>query len=230
MRRESILPLVWRITPTFLALLPACLALPGCGQVDEVRHYQAVALRQPEPPPVEQPPEVDAILAAIVVRQSASPGAGQAGSESPAEAAWFFKLSGPVAAVGAQSDAFEKFVSSVHFVDGAPQYDPPTDWQPQGPSSLRYDTFVIPGEQPIELAVSTFPKLDKDETSFLLANINRWRDQLSLGAIGAEGLAGTTRPLPLADGTATLVSLVGKLKQAGMGSQVAPFSGAGDGK
>jgi hypothetical protein len=64
----------------------------------------------------------------------------------------------------------------------------------------------------------------------LLANINRWRGQLSLGEIGADGLAGSTRQVPLADGTATLVTLVGKLKQAGMGSRVAPFSGAGDGK
>ena len=111
-----------------------------------------------------------------------------------------------------------------------PQYDPPADWQPQGPSAMRYETFVIPGEQPIELAVTTLPKLETDETAFLLANINRWRGQLSLGQIGEEQLAGSTRQLPLAEGTATLVSLVGKLKPTGMGSQVAPFSGAGDGK
>jgi hypothetical protein len=222
--------LVWSIAPTILALLPAFLAAVGCGQVDEVWHYQAVALKQPEPPPVEQPPEVDGILAAIVVHPSGSPDAAAKDSDGPTEAAWFFKLSGPIAAVGAQEEAFQKFISSIRFVDGAPQYDPPADWQPQGKSSMRYETFVIPGEQPVELAVSTFPKLEEDETAFLLANINRWRGQLSLGEIGEDGLAGSTRQLPLTDGTATLVTLVGKLKQAGMGSQVAPFSGAGDGK
>jgi hypothetical protein len=214
----------------FLGLLPACLALAGCERVDEVQHYQAVALKQPEHPPVEQPPEVDGILAAIVIHPSAAPAAAGADSESPAEAAWFFKLSGPVAAVGAQAEAFQKFVSSVHFVDDAPQYDPPEDWQPQGASSMRYETFVIPGDQRIELAVSTFPKRKGDETTFLLANINRWRGQLGLGEIGEDALAASTRQLPLADGTATLVTLVGKLKPTGMGPQVAPFSGAGDGK
>jgi hypothetical protein len=53
---------------------------------------------------------------------------------------------------------------------------------------------------------------------------------LGLGPIGQDALAASTRQLPLADGTATLVTLVGKLKPTGMGSQVAPFSGAGDGK
>ena len=230
MRRESLLPLVWTTTPTFLALLPACLILGGCNRVEEIQHYQAIALKQPEPPPVEQPPAVDGMLAAIVVHPSTTSGKGAEDSESPAEAAWFFKLSGPIAAVGAQADAFEKFVASVRFVDGAPQYDPPADWQPQGGSAMRYETFVIPGEPPIELAVSTLPKNEQDETAFLLANINRWRGQVSLAPIGAEALAGSTRQLPLADGTATLVSLVGKLKPTGMGSQVAPFSGAGDGK
>jgi hypothetical protein len=228
--RKSIPPLVWTLAPTFLALLPACLVAVGCGQVDEVQHYQAVALKQPEPPPIEQPPAVDGILAAIVVHPVNSLDAAQE-SDSPAEAAWFFKLSGPAEAVSAQDAAFEKFVSSVHFVDGVPQYDPPADWQPQGKSSMRYETFVIPGERRIELVVSTFPKLENDETAFLLANINRWRGQLGLVPIGAEGLAGSTRRLPLTDGSATLVSLlVGKLKQTGMGSQFAPFSGAGDGK
>ncbi len=95
---------------------------------------------------------------------------------------------------------------------------------------MRYETFEIPGDVPIELTVTTFPRTDQDNTSFLLANINRWRGQLALRPIGPAQLAGMTRQLPLADGTATLVNLVGKLKPTGMGSKVAPFSGAGDGK
>ncbi len=169
--------LIRSVAPTLLALLPACLALVGCGHVDEIQHYQAIKLKQPEPPPFEEPPAVDRISAAIVVHPAGSPNASDKDSESPA-AAWFFKLSGPVAAVDAQADAFEKFVSSIHFVDDAPKYDPPADWQPQGPSSMRYETFEIPGN--VELSVSTLPKLEKDETAFLLNNINRWRGQLGL--------------------------------------------------
>ena len=88
---------------------------------------------------------------------------------------------------------------------------------------MRYETFEIPGESPIELAVSTFPESAKDETTFLLANINRWRGAIELAPIGAESLAGMHAQLPLADGTATLVSLVGKLKRQAWGPQVALF-------
>jgi len=215
-----------RFLPPLSNVLPVCLALlasTGCSRVDEIEHYQALALKQPEAPRVanpaqEEPAKEDGILAAIVVH------AAKAGDQG-----WFFKLSGPIAAVGAQVDAFEKFVSSVRFVDDVPQYDPPADWQAHGSSAMRHETFSIPGDPPVELTISMLPKNEEDETAFLLANVNRWRGQLGLAPIGPDALAGATRQVSLSEGTATLVSLVGKLKAGGMGP-MGPFSGAGNGK
>ncbi len=147
--------------------------------------------------------------------------------------AWFFKLAGPVVAVHNQAGDFHKFITSVHFADGKPQYDPPAEWQARGPSQMRYETFEIPvgdDKKPLELSVTTLPRGEQEEGAFLLANINRWRGQMGLPAIGEHQLAEATVRLTLADGTATLVSLVGKLQASGMTPPFAPKSGAGNGK
>src|SRR5262249_55002554 len=59
------------------------------------------------------------------------------------EKTWFFKLTGPAEDIAAHRDAFRKFLTSVHFVDGEPRYEPPADWQPQGKSAMRFETFKI---------------------------------------------------------------------------------------
>jgi hypothetical protein len=219
------LPLASTVAPIILALAAVCLGFTGCGRVDEIQHYQALKLRQPDPPKVELPPPVDRILAAIVLRKPDGPG-----GEPPAEA-WYFKLAGPVEAVNTQADAFDQFISSIHFVDRRPAYDAPPDWKPQGEGPMRYETFEIPsgGEKPLELTVTTLPRGEQEESEFEQANINRWRGQLSLPASSTED-ADPVRRLSLPGATAAVVSLVGKLKPTGMGPQVAPFSGAGDGK
>ncbi len=106
-------------------------------------------------------------------------------THQPEPAAWFFKLPGPVEAdVHAQAEAFHSFLKSVHFADGRPQYDPPAEWQAQGPSAMRFETFQIPGEKPLELAITTLPRGDQDEATCILSNINRWRGQMSLQPLG----------------------------------------------
>ena len=200
------------------ALLPAGLAMPGCGPTDEIRHYQAVKLKQPE---VQA---TDGMLAAVVLPE-------QTGGASPSEpaAAWFFKLAGPVEAVAPLAEEVQKFIRSVHFVDGHPQYDVPADWRAQGASQMRFETFEVPaGDKTLELTVTTLPRGEQDETTFLLANINRWRGQMSLLPLEPDELAEKTQRLPLDGATATLVSLTGKLKAGGIGAPFAPFAGGGD--
>jgi hypothetical protein len=137
--------------------------------------------------------------------------------------AWFFKLTGPAPAVAALREPFHKFVESVRFVGGEPRFDPPDDWQPQGPSGMRHETFRIPaagsaaGDKPLELAVTTLVKPPGDERGYLLANVNRWRNQIGLPPIDAAQLADQCERVTLAsDMTATLVNLVGKLQSGGM--------------
>ena len=144
---------------------------------------------------------------AAVVQPSGSSGTAGGDSKSPAAEAWLFQLSGPAGAVDAQEKPFQKFVSSVRFVDGSPQYDPPKDWKPLGTGTTGHETFVLPGEPPLELAVSMLPNPEKDEMAFLLANVNRWRRQLGLRPTGRDQLPEMTCKVPLTDGTATLISL-----------------------
>ncbi len=197
--------------------MPAGLAVLGCGQSDEIRHYQAVKLKQPEIK------ATDGMLAAIVLPTENTPGTAAAEGQ-----AWFFKVAGPIEAVAPLADVFHKFLLSVHFVDGRPAYDVPADWHARGASEMRYETFEIPvaGGKPLELSVTTLPRGEQDEAEFVLANINRWRGQMSLRHLaGAEELAEQSQRLPLEGATATLVSLTGKLKAGGMGAPLAPFSG-----
>jgi hypothetical protein len=217
-----------------VTLLPLSLAVLGCEQADEIRQYQAVALRQPEP---AKPPADDGMLAAVVLPTPPVAEIVDREQQFPTppepQMAWFFKLAGPVVAVHNQAGDFHKFVESVHFAGGKPQYEPPAEWKARGPGQMRYETFEIPvggDEKPLELSVTTLPRGDQEEAAFLLANINRWRGQMGLAPISEQQLAEGTVRLTLADGTATLVSLVGKLQQTGRSPPFAPKSGAGDGK
>ncbi len=178
----------------------------GCNRIDRFSITRPLKLRQLEPPKVELPPPVDRILAAIVVRTADSPGG------APPEAAWFFKLAGPVEEVNTQADMFEKFISSVHFVDDRPAYDAPPDWKPQGESRMRFETFEIPGsgEKPLELTVTTLPRGEQDDSEFEQASISRWRSQLESaekhGGKTLNRLAGCRCPVPRPRSSAWWVS------------------------
>jgi hypothetical protein len=179
----------------------------GCKPSEQITHYRAKKILPPEPE------AVDGMLGAIISH----------GSQG-----WFFKLAGPVQAVSTQANAFHEFIKSVKFEEDEPRYQPPKDWHSIGRSGMRYESFEISSEgKKIELAVTTLPKPPGDEASFLLSNINRWRGQLGLRPIGPDDLAKSTETLELDGATATLVSLVGKLKPSNM---AAPFAGGRDGQ
>ena len=183
-------------------------AVVGCRPEPPIAHYRARDRRGPSTASNKS----DGMLAAIVEH---------------GDRGWFFKLTRPVAAVGAHVDAFKKFAESIHFEGDEPR-TPPEDWQAQGPSGMRHETFQIPADgKPLELAISSLPK-PAEGTDFLLSNVNRWRGQLGLAPVAAEQLDEQTNRLKLSDGgVATLVVLVGKLQSGGpMGP---PPSAAGGG-
>ncbi len=131
--------------------------------------------------------------------------------------AWFFKLTGPAAAVAGQREAFRKFVESVTFEGDAVHYVPPDSWQSEPGAGMRYETFRIPAAgKMLELGVTTLVKPPGNDREYLLANVNRWREQLGLAPLGPKQLSGETVEVPLAGGqTATLVDLAGKLQAGG---------------
>ncbi len=133
---------------------------------------------------------------------------------------WFFKVTGGNAIVAQEADKFNQFIASIRFGEGdddKPQWTLPEGWTQEPGSEMRFATIKInTGEQPLELTVIPLPM---PATDGLLANINRWRGQLGLGPVDQAGLAQVSTELPLADGSATLVNLVGK---SGAGQPMMP--------
>ena len=159
------------------------------------------------------PTEVkDRMLAAIVLHESQ---------------AWFFKLSGPLEGVGKQTETFGTFMESVHFdgADSPPHWKLPEGWVQQPGNENRFATLKIPGDVPLELTVTTLPKGEGDDMEYLLANVNRWRGQLSLPSLVLRDMARELKQIKIEGATAYVVDFSGKLGAGGMGRP--PFTGGG---
>jgi hypothetical protein len=126
------------------------------------------------------------------------------------EKAWFFKMAGPKEAMSDKADAFKEFVRSVRFdADKSPKWKLASGWVEKPGNSLRHATIEVgTAAAPLELTVTVLSKAE-DDSSYVLANVNRWREQLGLSpATAAEVKELAT--LPLEDSSkATIVDLVG---------------------
>jgi hypothetical protein len=195
-----------------------CATLAGCGSEKKIEHYQVdkpsvLAARyfpdsaEGANPPLEADSNAaptDRMLAAIVPH----------GSQY-----WFFKLTGPIPAVDAQVVAFQQFLKTVHFAkqpDGSPEWTLPAGWTGLPGNGPRFATIKITGPEPLELSVSPLPKRDDEPVEdAVLSNVNRWRKQMSLSAISAEGLASDATTFNIDGEKATVVDLTGNYQ--GMG-------------
>ena len=136
---------------------------------------------------------------------------------------WFFKLTGPIAAVAAQEAAFTDFLKTVKFVGDKPEWTLPAGWQAQPGNQFRFATLVIPSEgKPLELTVSALPNSGDNNQEYLLVNINRWRGQLKLPPITAEQLPAESTTVDIGGTPASVVNLAGHAAPGGMGRP--PFS------
>lgn len=216
-----------------LVLLLASLSLAaatGCDRAEQIAHY-----RVPKPVPLEpiadagpQNPHAAGLgtQPAEPVKPAGEPTDRMLGAIVPlGEKFWFFKLMGSKDPVAAKTDEFLAFLKSVHFsAEGNPQWTLPEGWREQPGSAMRYATLVIPGDgKPLEVTVTVLPG-----ASGALANVNRWRGQLSLPPITEEQLAGESTRIPLDGATATLVNLLGTAGPNSMGRPGFP-PGARDG-
>ena len=168
----------------------AAAALLGCKEADEIRHYQV-----PRAPRVR-------LLAAIVPH---------------GERTWFVKLTGPESALEQHKAAFRQFVTSFRFNDKA---NPPLTWtvpagwkrhdaQPAKGGFERFATFRLNDPEGEELELTVFPLGREGQAGDVLANVNRWRGQLGLEDVTAEGVKGVTEELKVGDTSATLVDMLG---------------------
>lgn len=87
----------------------------------------------------------------------------------------------------------------------------PAHWQSKPASSMRKATYTITGDgAEADLAITAFP----GDVGGELANINRWRGQVSLGELSAAQLAGATQHLDANDLHLTVADYTGTVNGA----------------
>lgn len=144
----------------------------------------------------------EAILAVMVVRGPKS---------------WFFKLKGDAELALAEKERFQQFVKSAKFQTRASRqtpfhndarpvperangdeplaFDTPAGWTTGQAGGMRRAAFVVKdGEQTVEITIIDLAA----GAGELLPNINRWREQIQLGAMDAEKLQEIIRPVRFA--------------------------------
>lgn len=86
-----------------------------------------------------------------------------------------------------------------------PAWQVPAAWEQLDPTPIRKGNFRVGyGPRSAEITVTVFP----GDVGGLLANVNRWRQQIGLGPVDEAGLAEVTEPIQVDGEAATLVDLV----------------------
>jgi hypothetical protein len=145
---------------------------------------------------------------------------------APGQVGWSFKLVGPYAALQRVERPFRELIESVRFDDtGQPQWTLPEGWQAAEPQSgtssggiERFATLSVPLDgQHLELTVVAVSLNSSDVDALLRANINRWREQMTLPPLGSAQYREAVEELSVAGHRGVLVSLRGHYRgSAGM--------------
>jgi len=138
---------------------------------------------------------------------------------------WFFKITGEDGCVTSQKKHFLEFLKSVSFAENVPPqiantpvpstengsadsiWTVPSGWQSVPPSQFLLAEFSISGANGAKAEVNVAEM--GGEGGGLLANVNRWRGQLGLGALSESDLPQLAQSLEVPGGTATVVDFVG---------------------
>ncbi len=196
--------------------LTVCLlaVIVGCTQQEEITSYK-----------VKKPELVDPKSAAVA-NAPAAPATDQQtlGLIVPVgDKSWFFKLTGEATAVAPLESAFTFFAGNIKIEnDKGPTWTLPSAWKELPGNGFRFATIQIPAAdgKPLEISVS-------EAGGDLLANVNRWRQQLRLPAIAADELTTSSKTIKIGEHEATFVSLVGKGSGQMGGAPFATFAGGG---
>ncbi len=200
--------------------LAAILGSVGCSKQPQIEQYVVKREPQPAADPATNAAPRDRMLGAIIAR---------------GEQYWFFKLTGAKDAVAPVAEAFTGFIKSLQFSAGPGKSNPtwklPEGWTQKPGNEFRFATIEIPSDpKPLELTVSALPRDPQGEDAgALLANVNRWRDQLKLKPLAPNELATETQQLDVAGVQVTLTDFTGSLSGAGMGPMAAAKTGRSSG-
>lgn len=184
----------WAGRGLFLVAAGMLAAFSGCGRQEEISVQRVYNLERAQQRPISV-----RTLAALVPQ---------------GDQAWFFKVTGPAAQVGPHAKDFDAFLDSVTFSsEGQPTWKLPQGWEEkQGQSrGMRFATIQLgTGQGGPELTVIPLPAGGAVDDSYVLANVNRWRQQLNLKPLTADDLASETQQRAIAGEQATVVNLVGQ--------------------
>lgn len=160
---------------------------------------------------------------------------------------WFFKMTGDDALVKEQKAAFTAFLKSVHFDEeehghpdssapaapaaatsgsGAsdkPAWTLPPGWEEQPAGALQLARFLATDKTSgnAEVAVSVLG----GDGGGLLANVNRWRQQIGLAPVTQEELGRLVTPLDPGSPAAMLVDMTTESKQSRVVAAIVPRGG-----
>jgi len=203
----------------------------GCGGQEPVRSYDV--------------PKPDVVYAENHVEPGASNSRTDTAVQEPREptdrmlgavvphgdTTWYFKMTGPTAAVAKQVSKFRDLIQSLTFDGtGKPVWKLPTGWQEKPGAGQRLATLSVNVDgQSLELSIIPMPTSASSQS--LLDNINRWRRQMGRETLAAEQLDKQTVKLQLADGTATLINFAGRFgssmgNRSSLSSSLAPAAPA----
>jgi hypothetical protein len=142
------------------------------------------------------------------------------------DASWFFKLAGDQELVEAQKPAFVTFLKSIKFT-AAPMTEPspapsetaaassqwktPANWKAVTPGPMQTAKFAVPEKNSAkaDVTVSIFP----NSTGGMLANVNRWRNQIGLPPVTESDLPQLVKPLDENNPEAVLVDMKNNNRQ-----------------
>ena len=132
---------------------------------------------------------------------------------------WFFKILGPDEDVKSHVPQVKSFISAVKFEGTEPVWSIPESWKRSSGDDFSFAAFALDDDpKGIKLTVSRFPGAQD-----ITENINRWRKQVKLPAVDAEGARRLAVPLATGGGEALWVELTGYYNPgAGMRG---PFAG-----
>jgi len=188
-----------QVGPLIAALMGLC-AVVGCGP-EPISVYQRV----PQTRPMGRDLDSGESRMVVTIFQQE-------------DAWWFFKMVGPKPLLDGTEQIWQPFLDTVTFDSaGEPKWQLPAGWQLGRSGQFRYATIIINREPRLEFIVSSLPA-NQD----LLANVNRWRNELSLPPIDSNAEQ-YVRPRAEGEGGVLVFDETGtQSRSAGMS---APFAG-----
>lgn len=236
-------PLCDNITPASravaltIAVAVSLACLTGCGSEEPVVSYKVPKADVVwEDNHVDRKDDVD--KANVKPPKKGKPGRMLGAIATVGETNWYFKLLGLLDPVSAQTEDVDAFLKSVKFTgdDGEeqPQWTLPEGWTQipaddarnkggtSGFSVPRFatiDIVVDDDDEKLELTVIALGANVADLEGDLLANVNRWRGQVTLSPV--EQLGNSIKKIESGGVTINIIDFEGHLKPRGMGR--APF-------